>query len=166
MSCSRASARPALRIAISKAARGRTAGRTWSAQSWPPQRRLPDILWTCASGTWTQLNKAVQVFSLPSIVRSFCRWRSGTTFTTEDTERTEKSMGDQGRFWRCDAASFEAHWISTALRSRERRYRSDGAEAISQASNQAGIRPRAVLRLAVPPGRKAQFGFRSELAAI
>src|SRR5579864_5601503 len=87
-------------------------------------------------------------------------------FTTDDTEGTEKGVRNPGRLWRHDAASFEAHWIGTAVRSRECRYRSDGAEAISQASNQARIRPRAVLRLAVPAGRKAQSGFRPELAAL
>src|ERR1017187_8960964 len=43
---------PVLRIEISKAARARTAGRTWSARSWKRQQRLPAILWTSASGTW------------------------------------------------------------------------------------------------------------------
>ena len=52
------SAPPALRTGISKAARARTAGRTWSARSWPRRRRLPAILWMSAIGTWKRRSSA------------------------------------------------------------------------------------------------------------
>src|SRR6266436_928072 len=54
-SCRRTNAAPAPATAISKAARAKTAARTWSARSWPRPRRLPAILWMSAHSTASHL---------------------------------------------------------------------------------------------------------------
>src|SRR5262245_8425225 len=58
MFCRRTSAAPAPPTATSRAARGATAARTWSARSWPLLPPSPATSLTCASSTSPTLSNA------------------------------------------------------------------------------------------------------------
>src|SRR5258708_20166903 len=135
--CHRTSAAQAPAIAPSRDARARTAGRTWSARLWRQLPRLPATSSMYANSTSRLSNE--RVFKPKVLILS----GASTHATVLNT-----------------------HWHDHAAGPRQRRHRSNGAEAISEGADARRIWADTFLRLALFARRKTESGLCVQFSSL